>query len=113
MTTVLDHAQLPDPVPRGPAAQRLLDALEHQLSIGSAPPPCSAALTGRDLWFSDNPWTRRDAATLCRQECHVLDECGAAADERHEVHGVWGGKPRQRHIGLHFPETHGGKHPSP
>jgi Transcription factor WhiB len=53
---------------------------------------CSDA-TLSELWLSDHPGERREATRLC-QGCPVFAPCGAAADERDERHGVWGGVDR-------------------
>jgi hypothetical protein len=50
------------------------------------------------LWVSDHPGERREAAKLCRH-CPVIVECRQAADARDERWHVWGGQ------GLHHPLT--------
>lgn len=44
-------------------------------------------------WLSDDPRLRAMAARWCRG-CPVLELCGAAAVERKERFGVWGGRDR-------------------
>jgi WhiB family redox-sensing transcriptional regulator len=48
-----------------------------------------------DLWFTDKAVSRRLAKALCGQ-CPVRRECLAAALERHEPWGVWGGEIIER-----------------
>jgi len=50
---------------------------------------------GHELWCSDDATERAQAARWC-VGCEVLTECGAAADEHDEKHGVWGGRDRTR-----------------
>lgn len=44
-----------------------------------------------DLWFADNPVDLERAKALCAQ-CPIRRECLAAALERQEPWGVWGGE---------------------
>lgn len=44
-----------------------------------------------DLWFADNPADLHYAKKLCRQ-CPIRRQCLAAALERAEPWGVWGGE---------------------
>jgi Transcription factor WhiB len=48
-----------------------------------------------DLWLSDHPGERHEAAKLCRH-CPVIIECRQAADARDERWHVWGGKDYTR-----------------
>ena len=48
-----------------------------------------------ELWFSSVPEERQIAASRCL-ECRVLVECGRAAHEQDEQHGVWGGVDRTK-----------------
>ncbi len=49
----------------------------------------------RDRWTSDDADDRAWAAAVCvGLSCQLLEECGAAADEHGEKHGVWGGTDR-------------------
>jgi len=46
----------------------------------------------RDRWTSDDATDSEWAASVCLTlACPMLEECGAAADERDERFGVWGG----------------------
>lgn len=51
--------------------------------------PCHAA--GADLWFSENPADLEQAKALCAG-CPIRRACLAAALERAEPWGVWGGE---------------------
>lgn len=52
--------------------------------------PCQSRR--RDRWTSDDAAERAWAASVCvTLACPVLEECGAAAAERKEKFGVWGG----------------------
>jgi WhiB family redox-sensing transcriptional regulator len=44
-----------------------------------------------DLWFADNPIELERAKTLCA-DCPVRRQCLAAALDRAEPWGVWGGE---------------------
>ncbi|BCI52206.1 transcriptional regulator WhiB7 [Mycolicibacterium litorale] len=44
-----------------------------------------------DLWFAESPADLERAKTLCT-ECPIRRECLAAALERQEPWGVWGGE---------------------
>ena len=70
------------------AAERLTIALADLAEQGRRP-RCGEP-GGHALWLSDNAVDRAQAARWCAG-CPVLAECGAAADERDERHGVWGG----------------------
>lgn len=54
-----------------------------------SPPPC--ARHDHDLWFSTDPAGLEVAKRLCRP-CGERDACRAAALERGEPWGVWGGE---------------------
>jgi WhiB family redox-sensing transcriptional regulator len=51
--------------------------------------PCRAG--DPDLWFADNPIELERAKTLCA-DCPVRRQCRAAALDRAEPWGVWGGE---------------------
>ena len=51
--------------------------------------PCHAA--DPDLWFAENPADLERAKALC-SECPIRQACLAAALERAEPWGVWGGE---------------------
>lgn len=44
-----------------------------------------------DLWFAQEPGDVETAKALCRG-CRVRPSCLAAALQRAEIHGVWGGE---------------------
>lgn len=44
-----------------------------------------------NLWFSDNPYDRVMAATICERDCPVKDLCERAATDRKEHWGIYGG----------------------
>jgi Transcription factor WhiB len=48
-----------------------------------------------EMWVSDHPGERREAARLCAG-CPVTGECRRAADARDERWHVWGGKDYTR-----------------
>jgi hypothetical protein len=48
-----------------------------------------------ELWVSDHPGERQEAAKLCRH-CPVEVECRTAADARDERWHVWGGRDYTR-----------------
>ncbi len=48
-----------------------------------------------DLWFADNPANLERAKTLCAN-CPIRRQCLAAALERAEPWGVWGGEIFER-----------------
>ncbi|KXW76038.1 WhiB family transcriptional regulator [Mycolicibacterium phlei] len=48
-----------------------------------------------DLWFAENPVDLERAKALCA-ECPIRRECLAAALERQEPWGVWGGEIFER-----------------
>ncbi len=50
-----------------------------------------------DLWFADNPADLERAKELCG-ECPVRAQCLAAALEREEPWGVWGGQIFERGV---------------
>lgn len=50
---------------------------------------------GHELWCSDDADDRALAARRCAG-CEVLIQCGNAANEHDERHGVWGGTDRTR-----------------
>jgi hypothetical protein len=57
-------------------------------------PQCSDPGTS-ELWVSDHPAERREAAKLCAG-CLVIVECRTAADARDERWHVWGGRDYTR-----------------
>jgi len=49
----------------------------------------------RDRWTSESAEDRAWAAAVCvGLSCQLLEQCGAAADERDERANVWGGRDR-------------------
>ena len=48
-----------------------------------------------DLWFAENPVDLERAKALCA-DCPIRSECLAAALEREEPWGVWGGEIFER-----------------
>ena len=48
-----------------------------------------------DLWFAENPADLEQAKALCA-DCPIRRECLAAALEREEPWGVWGGEIFER-----------------
>ena len=50
-----------------------------------------------DLWFADNPADLERAKRLCG-ECPIRAQCLAAALEREEPWGVWGGEIFERGV---------------
>ncbi|MCW2655723.1 MAG: WhiB family transcriptional regulator, redox-sensing transcriptional regulator [Mycobacterium sp.] len=50
-----------------------------------------------DLWFADNPADLERAKKLCAQ-CPIRSRCLAAALEREEPWGVWGGQIFERGV---------------
>jgi WhiB family transcriptional regulator, redox-sensing transcriptional regulator len=50
-----------------------------------------------DLWFADNPADLERAKELCG-ECPIRAQCFAAALEREEPWGVWGGEIFERGV---------------
>ena len=59
------------------------------MSVDEALLPCHAA--DPDLWFAENPADLEQAKTLCG-DCPVRRQCLAAALDRAEPWGVWGGE---------------------
>jgi WhiB family transcriptional regulator, redox-sensing transcriptional regulator len=55
--------------------------------------PCHIA--DPDLWFAENPVDLERAKALC-VDCPIRRECLAAALEREEPWGVWGGEILER-----------------
>jgi WhiB family redox-sensing transcriptional regulator len=55
--------------------------------------PCH--LSDPDLWFAENPVELERAKALCA-DCPIRRECLAAALERREPWGVWGGEILER-----------------
>ena len=55
--------------------------------------PCHRA--DPDLWFAENPVELERAKALCA-DCPIRRECLAAALERQEPWGVWGGEIFER-----------------
>ncbi len=75
------------------AAERLTRALVAIAEQGRRP-RCGEP-GGHEMWLSDDATERAQAARWCAG-CPVLVECGAAADENDERHGVWAGVDRTR-----------------
>jgi len=74
------------------AAEVLGQALLEVAEQGRAT-PCQGRRA--DRWTSDHAEERAWAASVCvGLGCVVFTECGAAADEEDEKHGVWGGVDR-------------------
>ena len=73
------------------AAERLTRCLVDLATEGRRP-RCGEP-GGHELWCSDDPDDRAQAARWCAG-CPVLDECAAAADEHDERFGVFGGTDR-------------------
>ncbi len=73
------------------AAEQLTRAMVSLAAHGRRP-RCGEP-GGHELWLSDDAADRAQAARWCAG-CPVLDECGAAADEHDEKHGVWAGVDR-------------------
>jgi WhiB family redox-sensing transcriptional regulator len=63
--------------------------LTMQATALDDPPPCRRE--NPRLWFSDLPADLQLAKAYC-QPCPIRRACLAAAVERHELHGVWGGE---------------------
>lgn len=59
--------------------------------------PCHAA--DADLWFAEDPAALEQAKMLCGG-CPIRRECLAAALEREEPWGVWGGEILERGVVL-------------
>ena len=57
--------------------------------------PCHAG--DPDLWFADNPADLERAKELCA-DCPIRAQCLAAALQREEPWGVWGGQIIERGI---------------
>lgn len=69
-------------------SSRLSLALVAQAEAGILP-PCRYG----DEWLSDDADERAVAVTWCRP-CGVIAECAAAAADKREKFGVWGGRDR-------------------
>lgn len=67
------------------------------MSIDEPLLPCHAA--DPDLWFAENPADLERAKVLCG-DCPVRRQCLAAALDRAEPWGVWGGEILQHGIVL-------------
>ncbi|MGO4955775.1 WhiB family transcriptional regulator [Luteococcus sp. Sow4_B9] len=65
------------------------DLEEVDLSTPSTPAACSDAEP--ELFFSDDMGVVDQAKQICRS-CPVREQCLAAALDRAEPHGVWGGE---------------------
>jgi hypothetical protein len=78
------------------AAERFNIALITIASNGLRP-HCSDAGTG-DLWISEHPAGRAEAALLCTG-CPVFDPCGKAADADPPTWGVWASRDFSRRPG--------------
>lgn len=52
---------------------------------------CQVTAPDDDLWFSDSPYDRVQAATICETLCPVKDACYQAAVEHGERWGIHGG----------------------
>jgi hypothetical protein len=58
-----------------------------------AEPPCTV---DPDSWFP--PFTKEDiqrAVTICRSNCHMIEECRQLADTVPGAIGIWGGELRK------------------
>lgn len=64
-----------------------------KLASEGARPRCGDWADETNPWLSEDPRLRAMAARWCTG-CPVLAECDAAAVERKEKFGVWGGKDR-------------------
>ena len=73
------------------AAEQLTRALVVLATEGRR--PRCGEFGGHELWTSDDADDRAQAVRWCAG-CRVLLECGAAAAEQGETHGVWGGRDR-------------------
>ncbi|NYG05723.1 hypothetical protein BJ986_000210 [Phycicoccus badiiscoriae] len=74
------------------ANERLLLALT-ELAARDKATPCQGRRSAR--WTSDSHDDLEWASWHCSSmSCPVLEECGAAADEDHIKHFVWGGRIR-------------------
>ena len=58
-------------------------------------PPLPCQTTSADLWFGERPAELEQAKALC-QTCPARLACLAAAIDRREVWGVWGGEIFER-----------------
>lgn len=61
------------------------------IDFTAGPPSCSIFIRdgGPDLWFSDSPAEREQAAVIC-SSCPVREQC--AQDWRDDLEGVWAGE---------------------
>ncbi len=59
-------------------------------TVRDEPPAWPCRLADPDLWFSEDPADLEYAKALCGQ-CPVRRQCLAAALQRREPWGVWGG----------------------
>lgn len=75
----------------GSDVEQASSRLGHALRRLGIAPPCDH--DGR--WFGERE-ERREAATICRARCPVLDECAALADAIDPSHGVWAGHDRTK-----------------
>ena len=74
-------------------ARERLDAGLLKLAERGETTPCQCRR--RDRWTSDDHDERAWAASVCTSlGCPLLAQCGAAADETGEKHGVWAGVDR-------------------
>ncbi len=74
------------------APEVLASALIELAEQGRAT-PCQGRR--RDRWTSDDAEERAWAAAVCvGLDCSVIEECAAAAAERKEKFGTWGGRDR-------------------
>lgn len=76
----------------GSDVERASTRLGHALRRLGIEPPCAA---NPERWFGERE-ERREAATICRASCPVLDECAALADAIDPEHGVWAGHDRTK-----------------
>lgn len=78
-----------DPSHPSPTAVERLDLALLGMAENGQAPPCY----GLGGFTSDDPLERRIAAPIC-EHCPIRELCTAAADERRESFGVWGGRDR-------------------
>lgn len=74
-------------------AGEVLDLALVKLAAEGLRVRCGDWMDGTNPWLSDDPRLRAMAARWCTG-CPVMSECGAAAEERKETFGVWGGRDR-------------------
>jgi len=54
--------------------------------------PCRRPDRDPDMWHSDDPDEREEAADICRDECGFKKQCLQLRLAVKATHGVWGGK---------------------